>query len=404
MKLRRLVDDFRVDEWNLLPVGARGDFAVYELAKTGWTTLDALDHFSRTLNIPRRQMTHAGLKDRHAVTRQVITIRNGPRRTFGEDNLSLRYLGQSPRATGSGDIAGNRFEIVLRGLTPEERQQAEERIPQLQSGGIPNYFDDQRFGSWFPEHGLIGAAWVRENYELALWLTFAEHQPEDQPAERAQKAILREHWKDWLTCKQLLDRSHRRSIVTFLCDKPEDFKGAWAIVNADLRGLYLSALQSSLWNDLAAAFIRQECPPEHCRTVMLKAGGVVFPAQLTPTQRDLLKTTQLPLPSARIKLAEEPEAAFMEETLRASGWTFSELKVRFPRDRFFSRARRAVLIALDDLSADFADDELEIGRWKGTLRFSLPRGSYATMVVKSLWSTVAGMELEAGEEDAAGED
>jgi len=392
MKLRRQVDDFQVHECNVLPVGAQGTFAVYELAKTGWTTLDALEHFSRTLNIPRRQMTHAGLKDRHAVTRQVITIRNGPRRTFTNDNLSLRYLGQSPRATGPSDISGNRFEIVLRALTAEERQQAQARSPLLQSGGIPNYFDDQRFGSWFPGQGLIGAAWVRGNYEQALWLTFAEHQPEDTAAERKQKAILREHWKDWLVCKQLLDRSHRRSIVTFLCDKPEDFKGAWGIVNADLRGLYLSALQSSLWNELAAAFIRRHSAREHWRTVELKTGTVVFPGLLTPEQRQLLQSTQFPLPSARVKLDEEPEAAFMIETLQAAGWTFPELKVRFPRDRFFSRSSRPVLIGLEDFSAEFAEDELETGRWKATLRFSLPRGSYATMVVKSLWAGAAAVE------------
>jgi len=384
MKLRRLPEDFQVQEQNALPVGSHGSFAVYELSKTGWTTLDAMSHFSRTLNIPRKQMSHAGLKDRHAITRQTITIRHGPRRNFTAENLSLTYRGQSPRATSPSDIVGNLFNLVLRSLTPAERQNLTGNLPGIQLGGILNYFDEQRFGSWYPSHGFVGEAWVRQNYELALWLTFAEHHPRDNAHEREQKAILRTYWKDWATCKQRLERSHRRSVVTFLCDKPEDFKGAWGIVNADLRGLSLSALQSSLWNELASAFLFRDLPAEDLFSVTLTTGTLLFPRRISAEQGKRLQAMQLPLPSARVRLEEEPEAAFMEETLRQRSWSFSELKVRFPRDRFFSRSRRPMMIPVNDLTTELAPDELEPGRSRALLRFSLPRGSYATMVIKAL--------------------
>jgi len=399
MKLRRLIDDFRVQEQNSLPIGSRGIHAVYELKKSGWTTLDALGHFSRTLNIPRRNMVHAGLKDRHAVTSQIITVRHGPRRSFVEENLELAYLGQAERETGSSDITGNNFEIVLRSLSDEEHRQAAGSILELQQGGLPNYFDDQRFGSWYAGQGFVGAAWVREDYEQALWLAFAEHHPDDPAAERKQKAILRDHWKDWITCKRLLERSHRRSIITFLCDKPEDFKGAWGIVNSDLRGLYLSALQSELWNRLAAAWFVKVCAPEQIEWVTFRTGPIESPRRLTAEQVRSLQSIQIPLPSARLKLDNEPLAEFMQSVLHQTGWSFSDLKVKFPRDRFFSRARRPILICPGDLSGEFAVDELDAAKTKLCLRFSLPRGAYATMVIKRLWSGLDENELSASPEE-----
>ncbi|WP_437229554.1 tRNA pseudouridine(13) synthase TruD [Planctomicrobium sp. SH661] len=384
MKLRRLVDDFRVREKSSLPIGSHGHFAAYELTKTGWTTLDALGHFSRTLNIPRKNMAHAGLKDRHAVTSQIVTIRNGPRRSWTEEKLALSYLGQAPRETTSANIVGNEFEIVLRSLTAEDQVAGEALIPQLKRSGIPNYFDDQRFGSWYEGEGFVGAAWVREDYEKALWLAFAEHHPDDDAVERRQKAILRDNWKDWITCKQLLDRSHRRSVVTFLCDKPQDFKGAWGIVNAELRGLYLSALQSDLWNGIASDLLAERCAPHQLFSVSLKTGPVNFPQNLTDAQLQELQKIQLPLPSARLQLDGEPLAEFMQKSLQSRGWSFPQLKVRFPRDRFFSRAQRPLLLSLPDLQGEYSDDEMEEGKKKLRLKFSLPRGSYATMLVKAL--------------------
>lgn len=401
MKLRRLVDDFRVTEVNSLPIGRSGTYAVYELEKTGWTTLDALSHFSRTINLPRRNIAHAGLKDRHAVTRQIVTIRNGPRRSWNEESLSLTYLGQAPRETRSSDITGNRFILVVRSLPPGDQTRLEQTLTELRATGMPNYFDDQRFGSWYAGHGFIGEAWVREDYEKALWLTFAEHHPDDDSAERRQKAILRDNWKDWQTCKQLLDRSHRRSIVTYLCDKPADFKGAWGIVNGDLRGLFLSALQSDLWNRMVSQWMQENSPEDLLIRVPLKTGPVNFPRQFPIEQTAELQQKAFPLPSSRVKRDEEPDAAWMESTLKSLGWSFAELKVKFPRDRFFSRARRPVWVPLSDLNWSFAPDELDSDRICVTLSFTLPAGSYATIFIKCLWpgnTATAVAASEANEE------
>ncbi len=384
MKLRRLPTDFCVEEENSLPIERTGDFAVYCLRKTSWNTLDALKHVAIHWKFSANSFSHAGLKDRHAVSSQVITIRNGPQRNYESDQISLEYMGQSSRATDSADIVGNHFTLVLRSLSAAERQSAEQAIPEITNAGIANYFDDQRFGSYFPGKPFIAEHWIRGEYEKALWLAFVEPYPGDDQSECEQKAILKENWGDWALCKEKLSRSHRRSIVTFLDDRKDDFKGAWARVNADMRGMYLTALQSDLWNRILKKYLQETCSQDQLIDYSLKTGTVCIPTSLTESQREELHSLLIPLPSARLKLAESPLLKLMEGVLAEAGWKLDELKVRTPRDRYFPKASRAAMIGVDGLEAEFSDDELSEGLSKLTVSFSLPRGCYATMVVKRL--------------------
>lgn len=386
MKLRRLSEDFQVEEIGGLPIRREGQFAAYRLRKTDWTTLDALSRLSRLWNVPRGDIQHAGLKDRHAVTTQWITIRRGPPRSLEDGNISVEYLGRSPRAIRADDIRANAFRLVLRSLDPQEITSAEMALPDVQANGIPNYFDDQRFGSWYGGHGFIAEFWIREDYESALRLALAEPHPDDNRVERRQKALLREHWHDWRKCKELLDRSHRRSLITYLADNPQDFQGAWERFDPDLRGLFLSAFQSDLWNRILDRWIFRNCRPEQLRDVPFKTGPLRFFHGLDAPQREALHGMEIPLPSARLKVVPEGLQETFREALAERGWTLERLKVRTPRDRFFATALRRAAIAVEGLSWRFADDELDVGRRKLSLDFSLPRGSYATILVKRLLS------------------
>ena len=373
-----------VEEVCHLELLSSGRFAVYELSKKQLTTLDTIDRLVRHWNLPRKNIAYAGMKDRHAVTTQWITIQNGSEDHLELPGFSLKYLGRTEKPINAGHIASNRFSIVLRSLDDNEVQLCERNLPKLEQQGVPNYFDDQRFGSLPKSNEFIAGAWIKQDYERALWLTFAEPLPDDSAPERKQKTILREHWGDWSTCKASLDRSHRRSIITFLDDKPGHFKGAWACVNQQLRGIYLSAFQSYLWNEILSNFIKFQTTAEQQSTVELKPGPVLFFQGLTDQQVNSFARTTIPLPSARLKLSAGFEADLIQGTLANLGWKLEELKVRHPRDRFFSKAQRKVLLKPEELRFQFSDDELYPGYKQLTLRFSLPRGSYATMVVKRL--------------------
>src|SRR4029450_3156501 len=146
MKLKRLPECFHVEEQvNLAPRG--GAFALYRLTKQGLGTPEAIDAVLAQWNLSRSQVAYAGLKDRHARTTQLVPIKGGPRRGVAQENLELAYVGQVGRPIHARDITANRFAVVIRDLTSDELAAATEALGSIAASGLPNYFDDQRFGS-----------------------------------------------------------------------------------------------------------------------------------------------------------------------------------------------------------------------------------------------------------------
>ena len=66
-----------------------------------------------------------------------------------------------------------------------------------------------------------------------------------------------------------------------------------------------------------------------------------------------------------------------------------QLRVKYPRDSFFSKASRRAVVRPGGLSVEAGDDEMYAKSRKLRLSFNLPRGSYATVLVKRLMSAPA---------------
>ena len=68
------------------------------------------------------------------------------------------------------------------------------------------------------------------------------------------------------------------------------------------------------------------------------------------------------------------------------GLELRQLRVKYPRDSFFAKGNRAALAVPQSLMHESAVDNLHSGRKKLRINFELPRGSYATIVIKRLTS------------------
>ena len=392
MKLRRLPEDFQVHELTHVTPDS-GPFAFYRLTKTSIGTPEAINAIVEKWKVQRKRMSYGGLKDRHAVTVQYLTIHNGPRKSLRQNSLELEYVGQVRAPFTPAEIDGNRFELILRDMTTEEVGQAEAATAQVRKSGLPNYFDDQRFGSLGVSGEWIGRAWCLSNWERALWLALADPHVNDPSSEKKQKQQLRDLWGQWPELQQQLERSHRRSIVTYMSDKVKvgkepDFRGALARISVDLRGLYLSAFQSALWNRLLTRFQAAVCGTDSLRPFELLSGRCVFPIDISTEQAATLESTELPLPSARIERPEGLIGDLLDAVLQEEQIELREIRVKYPRDSFFSKGVRKATIHPAQLTAVTADDELHPKRHKMQLSFDLPRGSYATILVKRLTEIV----------------
>jgi tRNA pseudouridine13 synthase len=382
MKIKCLPEDFIVHEQTNFPLGS-GPYAVYELEKEGLGTPEAVDAILHRWNLPRQVLQYCGLKDRHAHTFQRLTIRNGPKRGFQQEHLHLKYLGQAARPLGPADLLGNRFTIVLRDLGNKERDELLQAVDRLRCG-VPNYFDDQRFGSLGESNRWIAVPWCKGDYGTALWLALAEPNSHDRPEVRQRKQLLRDHWGNWSEARAALDRSHERSIVVYLCDHPSDFRGALARVRQDLRSLYLSAFQSMLWNRLLAATIVEQFTEQHCAWMESRIGPVPVPNQTQHVGWGFLEKLKIPLPAARQKEFSTEWETRLQEILEPLGMERRELRVKYPRDAFFSKGHRPALTIPRNLEATTEADDRYRGKSLIRTSFELPSGAYATLLLKCL--------------------
>jgi len=388
MKIKQKPEDFVVTELNRYELSKTGPFALYRLLKWDIGTLEAIRNLAGNWNLSKAQISFGGLKDRHARTEQVISIRGGPERNLDGSAFRVEYLGRSRDPITRASFQGNRFGITVRDLA---------EIPDLEPVkrfGVPNYFDDQRFGSLRGTEGeFIGRALVRGEYEKALRLALASPSGEDRKRDREIKVLMRDRWGDWAKLKAELPGTVERAVAAYLDGHPGAFGFAFEHLDQNLRILYVSAYQSYLWNRALAVLLRKL--PETFE-VEYAAGRHVFYRSLDAATHDRLAELAIPLvtPSQAFEgeVADVMAALFAEEKVEPRMFRMKKL-----RKTFFGKGMRDAIIAPAGLKSSPGDDELNAGRKKLTLCFELPKGSYATVLIKRLFHAPLPLEEDEAE-------
>jgi tRNA pseudouridine13 synthase len=385
MKIKQEPEDFFVEELTDVVPGPAGPFAFYRLEKRGWTTPDAVAAIRRRWQLDRRRVAVGGLKDRHAHTIQYLTIFHGPERNLTHQRLTLTYLGKVTQVYGSAAIRANRFRISVRSLSAAEVAAAQQALGDVRVQGVPNYFDDQRFGSVGPGGEFMAQALLAGQYEEALRRALISPYEFDRSAQKREKGLLRSHWGEWLKCKELLPKGHARSLMDYLAQHPQDFRGALARLRPDLRSLYLSAYQSHLWNRMLARWLEQHLPATQLASIRLRLGTVPVHQNLDETQLADLTRLRLSLPSGRIALDDaDPRRQVLLKILEEEKVMPEQFRLKGFREMFFSRGERAALCLPTGIQHETGSDELNADKQKLTFTCELPRGSYATLLVKRI--------------------
>ena len=158
--LRAAPEDFKVDEILGFEAAGSGPHALLRVRKRGANTEWVARELARAVGCKPFEVGFAGLKDRHAVTTQFFTVPRGKR--AASEFLDLRGEGfevisaaEHQRKLPRGALEGNRFEIAVRGFDCDPALLAV-RLGQLRTGGVPNYFGEQRFGR---DAGNLLAVW-----------------------------------------------------------------------------------------------------------------------------------------------------------------------------------------------------------------------------------------------------
>ncbi len=157
--IRSTPEDFFVEEIPAFEPGGEGEHLLLAVEKRGLSTAAVARRLAEWASLPEMAIGYAGMKDRHAVTRQRFSV-HLPKRaapdtaTLRSDDLQVLDATWHNRKLPRGALAGNRFVLTLREVQGE-RAAIETRLAQIAAHGLPNWFGEQRFGR---EGGNVAAA------------------------------------------------------------------------------------------------------------------------------------------------------------------------------------------------------------------------------------------------------
>ena len=142
--------DFSVEEVPLYEFSGNGEHLIVKLRKKSLTTWEALDILSNYLGIPKREFGYAGLKDKHAITIQYISM---PKRVesaldkFEHKNIKILEKYCHNNKIRVGHLKGNKFWLRFKKVLDTQKSKIESVISWIEANGMPNYFGTQRFGN-----------------------------------------------------------------------------------------------------------------------------------------------------------------------------------------------------------------------------------------------------------------
>ena len=383
MKLKSRPEDFQVAEISNFTPDPTGRLYVYELTKRSLATLEALNIIARKCGMHARDLSAAGLKDKHGLTTQLFSSPRALPGDLDDAKFSIRLVGKVDTKLTAGSIIGNRFEITLRNLNQEEVDALPVNASEMAEFGVPNYYDNQRFGGIAHGQGFIGRALVTGDFEEALRLHLAAPHRKQSLMDKTNKRLASELWGDWSMLHKRMKRSPERALVEYLIDRPDDWAGCFERITPALRNLFVAAYQSWLFNESLRRMIKSATPVQ---AVRYKAGEFAFYHALPPEVLNTWRELKLPLLGPGTRLDEYPQSAqFVSDVLESEKITQQQLAVpELERTGFKASARAALLWPAGFEMTEPEPDELNPGAFCVTVKFELGRGMFATIVTRRL--------------------
>ncbi|ADB60360.1 tRNA pseudouridine synthase D TruD [Haloterrigena turkmenica DSM 5511] len=418
-RLREDDDHFRVRErerFDTQPVDAATDaypYLVVRATLSGWDTNDFAGRLSDALGVSRERVNWAGTKDKYAVTTQLFSIYGADPEDLPEvRGADIEVVGRAGRSLEFGDLAGNEFELIVSDADAPENATAiteelhafgghEESDADAADGsstavGVPNFFGQQRFGSRRPVTHEVGLEIVRGSWEGAVMAYLGN--PTDAEPESTQEARrFIEETRDW---QEALERfpnrlRYERSLCHGLAEvdgdpEPDDFRAALERLPSNLQRLFVHAAQSYAFNLMLSARLERGLPFDEP-----VAGDVAcFADTDAPAGLELPDTDRLqrvtdrrvrsvrrhcergrafvtaPLVGTETELADGEQGEIERAVLDDLGLEPADFDL--PGEFYSSGTRRAILVRT---TIELETDPL-------TLSFALPKGSYATVLLR----------------------
>ncbi len=400
--IRQQIEDFVVEELTNRTEITNGNYLIVELTKRNWDTHRLIRELSRRLRVSQDRFGWAGTKDKRALTKQRISIWDMREEELGRVRLKdveLNVIGRSNKKISLGDLWGNKFKITVRNieLTIDETLSRVRSISQELEKGAPNFFGVQRFGENRPVTHIVGEAILRGDFKEAALTYIARPFPEEpDEVKRARQYVwetgdLKEGLKIYPVRLQF-----ERAMMNHLISRPDDFTGAFRVLSPNLQKMFLHAYQSYIFNIILSRRIRaglsiHEAYPGDI-VCFKNEMGMPDTSRLQKVTEDNLDGINnlinrgrafvtAPLVGYDTDFAAGRPGEIERDAVRERNIDVAGFKVPAMPELSSKGLRREIVLPFKpEYSA--AEDEVNPGRTKLMLEFSLQKGGYATTVLR----------------------
>ncbi|MHC4390169.1 MAG: tRNA pseudouridine(13) synthase TruD [Planctomycetota bacterium] len=397
-RFREQLGDFVVDELPAYEPAGEGTHTYLWIEKRGLPTLEAVRRLARALGKRPRDVGYAGLKDARGVTRQYLSIEHIADEAvagFSDPAIEVLRVERHRNKLKKGHLRGNRFRIRLRGLDEAASERAERGLGMLARLGAPNGFGPQRFGGPGAPTAAIGFALLRGDGEEFLRRLLGD--PASATSERVREARACYEAGDLEGARHRLPQSFAAERVALeVLIRGGDAARAARRIPRSFRSLYVSAAQSLIFNQLLAARLeeRRFGRVEVGDRAFLHNKGAVFLVEDEAAEQERVKGFEIsaagPLFGTRMLVAGGETAVREAAALGRHGVAGPHPQAFEPFPRGDHRPYRIPVADLTvervaseggaPASADGPDGPLDL-----VVSFALPRGAYATSVLREVF-------------------
>ncbi len=170
--IKQRPDDFLVEEVPLYQPCGTGEHIYLFVQKRGLSTQQLVAILARHFRVRESDVGYAGLKDKQAITRQVMSVHTPGKvpedfPQIRDDRVAVLWSDLHTNKLRRGHLHGNRFSIRVRGVPLRAVFDAKRVLECLDAVGVPNRLGEQRFGALQNNH-LIGRALILGDHQAAL--------------------------------------------------------------------------------------------------------------------------------------------------------------------------------------------------------------------------------------------
>ncbi len=350
MRIKFKIEDFKVEEVLSERPSKEGRYRVYILRKRGLETEEVVKRVSKISRVPLREISYGGRKDKNAETLQYISVPKKFRlREIKEKNLSLSEVGFLEKSVKEV-VLGNRFEILVRDIFKIDG----EKLRILKGIGIPNYYGEQRFTS--SRNGKLFVQFLNEPEE-ALRFLFQPAGFENSRERRGKKLFLEGNYKGALEYL----RGWRKKVAEFLL-KGGSLREAFQLIPRSEIEFQINVLQSFMFNEKLKGFFKES--KTEAFKVKYRIGELLYPKEKIEVPWEI--PSYAPFSKEYSEIVERIQ--LNEKSLK----NYISL---------FHRFKRRTMVKPKNFHFEVKGEGL-------LLKFELPKGSYATNILRFLFNAV----------------